>query len=184
MTQAAIHCKYVSLLPATPAEVPNGSMFLDSTNGNSMSVKTEGGVTESVNSAATIFFIKNMIAGAAITSGQPLSKRPDGKVIEADSDGVNAQTFIGFSQETVASDGDSLNVLLAGPNLSGVLSGLGMTSGQIVYLSESGGYTNDGNSFTGDNDTITKLGIADSGAGVANATAVDLIAITEVLITP
>jgi len=64
------------------------------------------------------------------------------------------------------------------------LTGLGFTSGDIIYLSESGGYTNDGNSFTGGDDTVTKVGVASAPAGIASGTATDLIAISEVLVTP
>lgn len=183
MVKAAIEVPYVLLIPADGGSVPNGSLFLDVNNGDIPTFKTTGGSDQPVVNSAS-FFLKDMIAGAAIAVGRPISKRPDGKVIEGDSDGVNAQTFIGTSQGSAASDGDPITILLAGANLAGVLTGLGFTTGDIIYLAESGGYTNDGNSFTGDDDTITKVGIADCGAGLASGTATDLIAISEVLITP
>lgn len=183
MVQAAIQVPYVFLTPTNGAQVPNGALYLDQGNGDAPTFKTTGGSSEPV-SAGTNFFLKQMIAGAAIAVGKPLAKRPDGKVVEGDSDGVNSQIFIGISQGSASGDGDPIQVLLAGANLPGVLTGLGMTSGDIVYLSQDSGYTNDGGSFTGGDDTITKVGIADCGAGIASATATDLIAITEVLITP
>jgi len=183
MVKAAIEVPYVFLNPTDGAQVPNGALFLDSGNGDIPTFKTTGGSEQPVVNSAS-FFLKAMVAGAAIAAGKPISKRPDGKVIEADSDGVNAQNFIGTSQGSAASDGDPITLLLAGANLAGVLTGLGFTTGDIIYLSETGGYTNDGNSFTGGDDTIVKVGIADCGAGLASATATDLIAISEVLITP
>lgn len=184
MTLASVKCQFVVLEPVDPSGVPNGCLFLDSTNSNQATIKTTGGVNDPVTSTGTSFFLKEMVAGAAISSGQPLSKRSDGKVVEADSDGTGTQTFIGYSQESADGDGSLLNVLLAGANLSGVLDGLGFSTGDLIYLSESGGYTDDPDSFTGGDDTIIKLGIADCAASIASSTAVDLIAITDVLISP
>lgn len=181
MTLASIKVQYVVMDPVAPSQVPPGCLFLDSTNGNQATIKNTGGSQEPV-SSGTNYFIKTMIAGAAIAAGKPLSKRPDGKVIEGDSDGMHSQNFIGFSQNSAAGDGSTVQVLLAGANLAGVLTGLGFMAADIIYLSETGGYTNDPNSFTGNNDTVIKLGIADCAASSASSTAVDLIAITDVLV--
>lgn len=183
MAKAPIQVPYVILDPVPASQVPNGALFLDASNGNAATIKTTGGSDDVLNSSDT-FFIKSMIAGGAFVAGRPLSKRPDGKVVDADSDGIDTQNFIGYSRDISGGDGSTVSVLLAGANLIGVLTGLGFTTGDIIYLSETGGYTNDPGSFTGDDDTIVKLGIADSANGVASATAVDLIAITDVLMYP
>lgn len=180
MTIAAFKCQYVVLDPVAPGSVPVGALFLDSTNGNAATVKTTGGGLEPTGSGATNLFVKQMVAGGAIAVNKPLSKRPDGKVVQGDADGVNTKNQCGFSQSAASADGDLINVLCNGPNIVGALTGLGFASGDTIYMSQTGGYTNDGTSFTNNDDRIIKLGIADCAAGVASATATDLIAFTQV----
>lgn len=128
--------------------------------------------------------IKSMIAFGSVTAGKPVSKRTDGKSSLSDSDGANDQVFIGIAL-TSASDGGAFNVQLMGPNLAGVLTGLGFTAGSDIYMSETaGGYTDDPGSFTGGNDSILRLGIADCAAGIGSGTATDLILFPEVIARP
>lgn len=124
--------------------------------------------------------VKQMVAGAALSSGKPISKRPDGKIIQTDSDGADARNYVGFSLQSAAADGDLVNVQLVGANIAGALTGLGFASGSQIFLDEvSGGLTDDPGTFTGANDVILKVGIADCAAGTASGTATDLIMFSE-----
>jgi hypothetical protein len=140
--------------------------------------------TDIVGLVTTNNFVKQMVAGAAFSLGQPVSKRNDGKIVRGGSDGATSQNFVGFSLQSSTADGDLINVLLASQNLVGVLTGLGFNTGDEIYLNESGGYTNTVAGFTGNNDSVVKLGIADCGAGVASTTATDLIIFVEVIYRP
>jgi hypothetical protein len=122
-------------------------------------------------------------AGSTIPAYTPVSKKIDGTIVHADSDATDGQRFIGITGEEILS-GATGTVKLVGQNLAGAISGLGYSVGDDVYLSESGGYTNDPNSFTGDNDSIIRVGIADCSEGSASSTATDLIMFSEVLIRP
>lgn len=185
MTAIGIKAKFVLLETITPAQAPNGSLFLDSTNANAATIKNVSGVLEPIDAGSgSNLFIKQMQAGAAFSVNTPLSKRPDGKVVSSDSDGLNTQNHIGFALSASLSDGDLINVLCVGANIVGAISSLGFTPGQDIYLSEGGGYTNDANSFTGANDSVIKVGIADCSAGNASSVANDLIILTEVIIRP
>jgi hypothetical protein len=180
-----MRAKYVLLDSTTPSAVPNGAVFLDSTNANLTTVKNLSGVLIPLESgSSTNIFIKQMQAGGAFTVNTALSKRPDGKVVAADSDGANTQNHIGFALSAASLDGDLVNVLCVGANIVGAVMGLGFIPGQDIYLGESGSYTNDPSSFSGTNDSIIKVGIADCSAGFASSTANDLIIFAEVVIRP
>lgn len=185
MAQASFKAKVVILEPIDPSQAPNGSVFLDSTNSDALTTKTTGGSTSIIGAASgDTLFKKDMVAGAAFAAKVPLSKRADGKVVAADSDSGTGQALIGYSLASSAGDGSIVQVLTVGANIAGALTGLGYTSGEEVYLSETGGYTNDPNSFTGNNDSIIKVGIADCAAGIASGTATDLIVFAEVITRP
>lgn len=131
---------------------------------------------------------KAMIAGEAIAAGKPVSKRAsDGKVVKADSDGSGTQNFIGISTTSAAGDGSAITVRLLGANVAGVLTGLGFVTGDEIFMDETAGaYTNGAgvDAFTGANDSILRLGMADCAAGSASTTAVDLIMFPEVITRP
>lgn len=183
--EVGFKANFIFLQPTDPSVVPNGSVFLDSTNGNSMSVKSSGGVTAPISTATgSELFIKQMQASGPIGLKKSVSKRPDGKVEQADSDAADGQKVVGYALQSASADGDLIDVFCLGANLAGALTGLGYTPGDEVYLSETGGYTNDPNSFTGGNDSIIRVGIADCSAGTASGTVTDLIAFTEVVARP
>lgn len=178
---------HLILEPVTSASVPNNSIFLDSSNLNQLTIKDSTGTLSVVSGgggSGSNLFVKQMIAGEAFAINKPLSKRSDGKVIAADSDGVSTQRIIGHSLQASGGNNAPVNVLCLGANLAGALTGLGFAPGDEIFLGESGGYTNSVNSFSGDNDSIIKVGIADCAAGVANSAATDLVIFTEVVLRP
>lgn len=179
---AAVKVPYMVLDPVTPSAVPNGSIFLDSTNGNALSQKNAAGTVGVLASSASTTnpFIKQMVAGEAFAANKPLAKRADGKVVLADSQDSGRTVLIGYSMGAALALNSVVNVLCVGSNIAGIISGMGFTPGQIIYVGETpGGFTNNVASFTGNNDVYMKVGIADSPAGVAQSAATDLIALTE-----
>lgn len=123
-------------------------------------------------------------SGSTIASGKAVAKLADGTIAPADSDGVNRQQMIGLTAEEII-DGATGNVYLFGQNVPGLLTGSGFNVGEEIYLAETEGQlTNDPNSFTGDNDSIIKVGIADCASGSASSVVADLIMFPEVIIRP
>lgn len=184
MTTAAVKAKFVVLEQVNPSLVPNGALFLDSTNGGAATIKNVGGGTDPL-VGVTNYIMKVKVAGGAIGLNKPVAVVPaTGKVLPADSDGVNQQDFIGYALQAALNDGDLINVLLVGANLAGALTGLGFVPGDDIYLAETGGFTNDPNSFTGGDDSIIKVGVADCAAGIASTTVTDLVTFAEVLTRP
>lgn len=176
---------FIQLTPVNPASVPNGCVFLDASNGNVATVKSTGGTSDPVgNTSSDNLFIKQMQIDGPIEVNKPVSKKANGRIVQGDSDSADGQMIVGMSLEAGLNAGDFINVFCIGANLAGALAGLGMTPGQEVFLSETGGYTTDANSFTGNNDTIMKVGIADCAAGAASGTAVDLISFPEIVTRP
>ena len=121
--------------------------------------------------------------GNSIPIHTAVSKSSNGTIVTADSDAAQGQQAIGVTLEQIANNTFG-RIGLVGRNVPGALTGLGITSGQDVYISETAGFTNDPNSFTGDDDTVIFIGIADSADGVASGTATDLIMVRQVLVTP
>jgi hypothetical protein len=65
------------------------------------------------------------------------------------------------------------------------LVGLGFAPGDEIFVGETtGGYVNDIAPFTGNNDSIIKIGVADCAAGTASSVATDLILIPHVIARP
>lgn len=185
MTVAAIKSGYVLLEPVDPSSVPNNSIYVDSTHGNQMYLKNNSGVSMPVVGGESGYFIKSMVAGSAITQHQLVAKRSDGYLVPADSDNPVARSFVGYAQGSASGVDDIINVLLIGPNVAGAVSGLGFTPGDVVWMSQNaGGYINDIDQLTDDDDIIIKVGIADCIAGVASSTAVDLISFVEKEVDP
>jgi hypothetical protein len=177
--------KSVVLEPTTAASVPNGALYLDTNNANALTVKSTSGVSSVIGAvpSASNIFIKQMVAGMALSALQPVAKRNDGKIVAADSDAPTGQIFIGWVMAPTLMDGDLVNVLTVGANIVGAIIGGGFTSGDEIYLSETGGYTSS-DTFTGGDDALIRVGIADCAAGIASGTAEDLIAFAEVVSRP
>ena len=119
-------------------------------------------------------------SGALIPSGKMVSKKSDGSIVVADSDSLDGQQPIGVTSETIADSSDGL-VITFGPNIPGILTGLGFAPGDTIYVSENASLTNDGGSFTGDDDSIIKVGIADCAEGVVSGSATDMILWREIV---
>jgi len=185
MSVSGIEGKFIVLTPTTQASVPNGAMFLDTDDSDLLKTKDTSGSVSTLTTGAspTNILLKSAIAGGAITALRTVSKRADGKTVQADSDSADGQAAYGIALDAASADGDPVNVVLFGPNVANALNGLGFAPGDDIYLSETGGYTNT-NSFTGDNDSIIKVGVADCAAGIASATATDLICFAEVISRP
>jgi hypothetical protein len=157
---------------------PN-SLYVDTTIGSKLTSEapTAFGNTE--------LLIKEMQAAEPIRAGRQVSKRADGKIVEAESDGTNRQQPIGMATIAFLNIDDLGNVLLPAPNAAGVLTGLGFTPGREIYIGETtGGYVDDITPFVGNDDSLIKVGVADCAAGVASGIATDLIMITQVIARP
>ena len=184
MVYGSLKGLFLVLEPTVSTNVPNGSVFINAANGNTLSSRdNNGNVFPLVPTTAENMFLKQMQVVGPIAINVPVSKRPDGKIEAGDSDSEFGQRICGYSLQAATMADELITVLCIGANIPNALAGLGYGPGQDVFLSEDGGYTNTDN-FTGSNDSIIKVGMADCAAGAANTTATDLIAITEVLLRP
>lgn len=185
MAEAFVKAKAVILQPTPPGQVPNGCLFIDSTNLNITTIKNVSGLLIPVNTSVDgSILIKQVQSGGAIGNMRPVSKMNNGKAIEADSDSASGQAHVGYALEDVSGSNIFFNMLCAGPNLAGAVNGLGFIPGDDVYLNVSGGYTNNPALLNGAVDSFIKVGVADCEAGVASGVAKDLIAYTQVLTRP
>lgn len=184
MTIAKFKVEALVFEPIAAASAPNNSLFSDSANANLFTNKSAGGSPDPIG-ASTSVLVKQMEnqSGSTIASGRPVSKKANGTIVEGDSDAALAQQLIGITLQSIAHAALG-NVALLGQNVPGAVTGLGFAPGQDIYLSETGGYTNDPNSFTGNNDSIIRIGIADCPAGAASGTATDLVLFPEVIARP
>ena len=178
-----IQVNFVKLIPTAPTDVPSGSYFIDSTNGNAAAIKNVVGVVVTVENPAASLTTKQMQASGPIGIKKSVSKRPDGKIHSADTINSPNQNICGVALSAAIADGDLVNVLLVGANLVGALIGLGFTPGQEVYLNSDGGYTNDPSTVSNP-ELLIKIGVADNPAGPASPTVEDLILFPEVVSSP
>ena len=143
--------------------------------------KLDGHLAAGGGSGSTKVMVNN--SGVTIPALSAVSKRGDGGIMRADSDATGAKVYIGFAMSAIANSASG-TIQLVGPNFAGVVTGLGFSPGDTVYISESAGLTNDPNSFTNSDDVFQRVGIADCAAGVATAVAVDLISSPDLLAVP
>jgi hypothetical protein len=173
--------------PANPGDVPANSLFFDAASSGILSQKNASNLSNQIAQATSndlMIKVMQNLSGVTIPAGKPISKAADGSILASDSDGSTAsQTYCGITLDSI-NNGSTGRVLLVGPNVPNVITGLNYTPGQDIFLSESGGYTNNAGSFTGNNDSIIKVGIADCAAGNASSTATDLIMFPDVLVKP
>jgi hypothetical protein len=102
---------------------------------------------------------------APLVAGKVVALGGDGKIYHAESDVSLGQKQIGIVLSTAA-PGASAPVLLFGYNVPGVLTGLGFTPGDEVFVSEVGTYVNANATFLAGDNVIARVGWADSAAGV------------------
>ena len=173
-----IKAKFIKMETESSENVPNGSIFLDPE--EKITIKSTIGTTQSI----TDRFVKQMQAGAApMNIGQPVSKRSDGKFVKADSDSPDGQAPCGILMSSVSGVDEFANVLLKGPNISGILDGKGFVPGDTIYLSENANLCNDP-VFTEDNDSFIRMGLADCASGEARSQATDLILNVAIIARP
>jgi len=174
--------------PAPAGSLPANSLYVDSVT-NDLSSKDSGGAPGGVGGGGgggtdTIMTkVMQNLSGLTIPINSPVAKKPNGSIILADADAVASMKVIGVALTAIA-DNAQAGVSLIGANAAGVLTGLGYAPGDDVYLSKTGGYTNNVNTFNPLTDVIVRLGYADCAAGAASATATDLIMFAEVLSSP
>lgn len=178
--------KFVELVPANPSEVPANCLFVDSTNNNTPTYKNQFNLPAEIGTTVgtSSLFVKTMEAGGLFLINRPLSKKPDGTVVQLDSDDPGANNFCAYSLQEATFIGEQVSVLCLGANIVNAVSGMGFTAGDILYIGENGEYTNSVSGFTGNNDTIIKVGLADCPAGAASPEATDLIAIADIIAYP
>lgn len=127
--------------------------------------------------------IKVMVSAhsAIIPAGKPVAQTASG-ILPADTDAVLNKKYIGITMESIAIGGMGRVLLAGSKNVPGVLTGLGFAPGDDIYVGETPGtYTNDISAFSGFDDDIIRIGIADSAEGTASAMATDLILMTDVV---
>lgn len=178
--------KFIELVPSLPSEVPSKCLFVDSTNNNTPTYKNEYGVPGEIGTTqgSSSLFVKTMEAGGLFLINRPLSKKSDGTVILLDSDDPESNIFCAYSMEAATFIGQQVSVLCIGANVVGAVSGMGFLPGEEIFIGESGEYVNSVSGFTGANDTIIKVGVADCSAGAASPVATDLIAFASVIAYP
>lgn len=167
-----VDVKIVKVGTAEPADGTSGSA-------TSLWVSPELGV-DSSNPMIKLMYNDS---GSEIPAGRPVSKKSDGSIVPSDSDDPDGQIYIGITKWAIP-DGEIGQVYLVGPNIKDALTGMGAFPGQPVFISQSSGYTLDANEFTGDDDSIIRVGYADCSAGVASSTAPDLIMFSDIIATP
>lgn len=163
----------------------NNAIFVDSSNANALTSKTSGGSLEEIGAAESSMFKKEMQCASPIRVGKPVSKTSTGKIVEADSDLAGGQKPCGFSLVEFAIADDKGLIFTVGPNLPGLLDGMGFAPGDTIYLDEvNGGMTNSPSHLQVGDDSIISLGMADCSAGNASTVARDLIFLMKVIARP
>lgn len=178
---AKIRTDVVIMEPISGALVGHdNAMFIDSDNSNTLSNK-QSNVTTAVSSGS--LFMKQMQSGLVgfIPAKTPVSKLSNGKITPATANQIANQEFIGITIDSFAGLDSLGTVLLVGPNASGAITGLGFAPGEDVYVSPTGGYTNDSNTLTAELNSFIRVGKADCGAGTASAIATDLVLFPQVM---
>jgi hypothetical protein len=184
MGYAIIKTKAVEFEPINPNDARPNSIYVDTLNANTFSNKNDEGTNQTVAAAPDSFAkqAKNM-TGVTIPAMTPISRAGDGTIVPADSDAAQGQRPIGVTMEAILHNSFGL-IGLVGKNITGALTSYSFSPGQDLYVSETGGYTADGNSFSGDNDSLILIGIADCADGDASASAPDLILLRQILVRP
>ena len=186
MTVAKIKVSAVSFQQIETNSAEDGDLYRSASAAGALSEKTLVGDESAIGAASSAdIMIKTMqnLTGQTIAARTPVAKLADGSIIEADSDGANQQTVIGITLEDIDDEATG-RVALIGPNVVNAVLGLGFAPADEVFLSKTGGYTNNAGSLTPGVDSIVRLGFADCASGEASETATDLIMFAEVILRP
>lgn len=184
---AKIRTGVVVFDPAAPGDVPNNAIFVDSTNSNAFSNKTNGGVTNQIGAVSSADYLvkyKRNDSGSTIPAYRRVALLTDGSISLADSDAPALMLDIGMTLEAIDT-GNYGRVLLNGANAGAALTGLGFNTGDHIYLSKTPGMlTNSTSGFDPNTDTIMRVGIADCATNTKSTSATDLIMTIEVYSSP
>lgn len=186
MAVAQIKTTAVVLDPISSASAPANSLYSDSGNAGVFTNKSQGGTPTAVGAgSASDSFAKlaKNTTGSTIALGTAVSKASDGSIVPADSDAAQGQQVYGITSAAILNNAFGV-VYLVGRNVPGILTGLGFTAGQDIYISQTAGFTADPNSFTGNDDTVTLIGIADCADNAISSTATDLVMCRQRLVSP
>lgn len=184
MGRARFRTEAVVFDPIAGGDAPNNSIYSDSNNANAFSSKSSAGVENPVVAASDAFIKRAQnTTGVSITALKAVSKSTDGSIVLADSDSAQGQRVYGVALETIANNAYG-RIGLVGRNVPGALTGLGFSVGDSIFISQTAGFTNDPNTFTDDNDTITFIGIADCADNTTSAIATDLVMIRQEILAP
>lgn len=170
------------LNPTPPDQVTANSIFVDSTNANVLKSKDNSNSSGNLGTGgSTDVMTKVMqnLSGGSIPAGTPVAKRTNGAIDPAEASPSGDQIIIGVTTVTITNNATGA-VALIGPNVPGVLTGLGFVPGDPVYLKDGGGYTKLISDLT-NTDAIIRIGYADCAAGNASGVATDLIMFAEVI---
>lgn len=161
-----------------------GSLYQDSGQpiGTLSSTDTDNNPT-AVGASNGLAKLMQNTSGVVIPANSPIAKTADGGIALAEANEVGDEILIGTSTAMIAI-GAQATVLLVGPNIPGVLTGLGFAPGDPVYLNEAGSYTNDASTLDPTSESVIRLGYADCAAGAASTVVTDLIIFPEVIARP
>jgi len=166
------------VLPTSyPAANPLGSIYTDDTNSNALTFRDYANVDIPIiggTLTSSEIFTKRKLngTGSLIPTNTTVALKTDGTICLAESDVASATMVIGTTLEPIA-DGAYGAIRLVGSSNPNVVSGMGFTSGDIIYLGSTGGaLTNDLGSVVG---TVRVVGIADCETDIQSSVATDLI---------
>lgn len=174
--------------PIAATGLPTNAIFCDSASNGDFSINDAGGVPGPISGgsggSSGPSTRRQQQCAAPIAALVPYSKLPDGRIVPADSDAANGQKLAGITIDAFVTANDLGYVNTIGIVIPNILAGLGFSPGDEIFLGENGGYTKNPGAFTGDNDSIIRIGIADCPAGVASSLATDLIPIPHIIARP
>lgn len=169
------------VLPTTyPAANPLGSLYTDSTNSNVLTFRDYSGADlpifgGSLTSSEIFTKRKKNATGSALPVDTTVALKTDGTIGLAESDVPTSTDVIGTTLEPIA-PGAYGAIRLIGPSAPNIVTGMGFTSGDTIYLgSTAGGLTNDLGSVVG---TVRVVGIADCATDIQSSVATDLILVS------
>lgn len=179
----------VLLLPKDPAEALPGELYRDQNNADSLTDQSTGGTDTQVGAASSdSLFVKYKYNASLsiIPAGTIVALTSTGNILPADSDGVGLQYALGISKVDI--DPNSYGpVNLRAANISGILSGLNIAPGKVIYLNNTGanrGFTDDISGLDPMTNSIVKMGYSDLASNTNSGFATDLILIGEDMSRP